>query len=205
VYDAPVFIEADRVNGLIVAKLSGNPGADALSNGAVALKNHRPSALDFPEQRGGAVLHTRAVHIPPRNATKALFAVSLFMLLCAIPALAQKTEQKDSPTKYDLHTELKTKGVVDEVNLLSFGTRKDFTELIIKSGDDKVHIYVCPKPFQEEMGITFTKGDEIAVTGSKVKQDASDIILVRELIRGTDTLMFRDDKGNPVWDPRTGK
>jgi hypothetical protein len=43
------------------------------------------------------------------------------------------------------------------------------------------------------------------VTGSKVKQDASDIILVRELIKGTDTLMFRDDKGNPVWDPRTGK
>lgn len=149
--------------------------------------------------------HTRAVPIPPRNATKALF-ISLLMLLCAIPALAQKVEQKDgSPPKYDLHTETKTKGVVDEVNLLSFGTRKDFTELIVKSGDDKVHIYVCPKPFQEEMGITFIKGDEIAVTGSKVKQDASDIILVRELIKGTDTLMFRDDKGNPVWDPRTGK
>jgi len=151
------------------------------------------------------VLHTRAVPIPPRHATQALFAISLFMLVCAIPTLAQKTEPKDSPAKYDLQTELKTKGVVDEVNLLSFGTRKDFTELIIKSGDDKVHIYVCPKPFQEEMGITFAKGDEIAVTGSKVKQDESDIILVRELIRGTDTLMFRDDKGKPVWDPRTGK
>jgi hypothetical protein len=169
-------------------------------------KKPPPSALDFPEQRGGAVLHTRAVPIPPRNATQALFAISLFMLLCAIPALAQKTEQKDSsPTKYDLHTELKTKGVVDEVNLLSFGTRKDFTELIVKSGDDKVHIYVCPKPFQDEMGITFTKGDEISVTGSKIKQETSDVILARELIRGTDTLLFRDDKGNPVWDPRTGK
>ena len=152
------------------------------------------------------MLRTRVVPIPPRNVTQALFAISLFMLLCALPVLAQKTEQKESsPTKYDLHTELKTKGVVDEVNLLSFGTRKDFTELIIKSGDDKVHIYVCPKPFQEEMGITFTKGDEISVTGSKVKQETSDVILARELIRGTDTLMFRDGKGNPVWDPRTGK
>lgn len=152
------------------------------------------------------MLHTRAVPIPPPYATKAFFAISLFMLLSAFPALTQKTEQKaSSPTKYDLQTELKTKGVVDEVNLLSFGTRKDFTELIIKSGDDKVHIYVCPKPFQEEMGITFTKGDEIAVTGSKVKQETSEVILARELIRGTDTLMFRDDKGNPVWDPRTGK
>jgi hypothetical protein len=85
------------------------------------------------------------------------------------------------------------------------GTRKDFTELIVKSGDDMVHIYVCPKPFQEELGISFSKGDEIAVTGSKVKQEASDVILARELVKGTDTLLFRDDKGKPVWDWRTGK
>jgi hypothetical protein len=91
------------------------------------------------------------------------------------------------------------------VNLLSVGTRKDFTELIIKSGDDKVHIYVCPKPFQEEMGISFSKGDQVAVTGSKVKQNASDVILARELVKRTETLLFRDDKGSPVWDPRTGK
>jgi hypothetical protein len=152
------------------------------------------------------VPHCREVAIPPRYAPKALFWASLFLVLCVTPARAQKTAQKDStPPKYDLHTETKTKGVVDEINLLSFGTRKDFTEIVLKSGDDKIHIYLCPKPFQEEMGITFTKGDEIAVTGSKVKQGASDIILARELIKGTDTLMFRDEKGNPVWDWRTGK
>jgi hypothetical protein len=120
--------------------------------------------------------------------------------------LSQRVQQdEDSLPKYDLHTETKTKGVIDEVNLLSVGTRRDFTELIIKSGDDKVHIYVCPKPFQEEMGISFSKGDQVAVTGSKVKQNASDVILARELVKGTETLLFRDDKGSPVWDPRTGK
>jgi hypothetical protein len=141
----------------------------------------------------------------PRKITQVLFRIPLFLLLCVTLALGQKTEPKDSPAKYDLNTETKTKGVVDEVNLLSFGTRKDFTELIIKSGDDKVHVYVCPKPFQEEMGISFSKGDEIAVTGSKVKQEASEVILARELVKGTDTLMFRDNKGKPVWDWRTGK
>lgn len=100
---------------------------------------------------------------------------------------------------------MKTKGVIDEVNLLSVGTRKDFTELIIKNGDDKIHIYVCPKPFGEEMGISFSKGDEIAVTGSKVKHNAADVILARELVKGQDTLLFRDAKGAPVWDARTGK
>jgi len=64
---------------------------------------------------------------------------------------------------------------------------------------------VCPKPFQEEMGISFSKGDEVAVTGSKVKQEALDVILAREFVKGADTLMFRDDKGKPVWDSRTSK
>ncbi len=142
----------------------------------------------------------------PSKAPKALFRIPFFLLLCVNPGLSQKAHQDDaSLPKYDLHTETKTKGVVDEINLLPVGTRKDFTELIIKSGDDKVHIYVCPKPFQEEMGISFSKGDEIVVTGSKVKQEASDVILARELVRGADTLLFRDDKGNPVWDWRTGK
>ena len=138
--------------------------------------------------------------------TKPLFRLSLFLPLCMSPALSQKAQPDDGTLpKYDLHTETKTKGVVDEVKLLPLGTRKDFTELIIKSGDDKVHIYVCPKPFQEEIGISFSKGDEIAVMGSKVKQETLDVILARELVKGTDTLLFRDDKGKPVWDWRTGK
>ena len=150
----------------------------------------------------------RSLDIPIllRKAIKVVFGIPLFLLLYVTLGFSQKAQQDEgSLPKYDLHTETKTKGVVDEVRLLPLGTRKDFTELIIKSGDDKVHIYVCPKPFQEEMGISFSKGDEISVTGSKVKQETSDVILARELVKGTDTLLFRDDKGKPVWDWRTGK
>jgi hypothetical protein len=126
--------------------------------------------------------------------------------VCVPAGLSQKAPPVESSMpKYDLQTEAKTDGVIDEVNQLSVGTRKDFTELIIKSGADKLHIYVCPKPFQDEIGVSFAKGDRIAVTGSKVKQEASEVILAREMVKGTDTLMFRDNKGNPVWDPRTGK
>jgi hypothetical protein len=142
----------------------------------------------------------------PNKAIEVFSRIFLFLLLCVTPGLPQKTQPGGSSLpKYDVRTETKTKGVVDEVNLLSVGTRKDFTELIIKDGDDKVHIYVCPKPFQEEMGISFSKGDQIAVTGSKVKQEALDVILARELVKGTDTIQFRDAKGAPLWDARTGK
>jgi len=143
--------------------------------------------------------------IRPRRALEVL-SLPLFLLVCVPPGLSQKTQQEDnSLPKYDLHTETKTDGVIDEVNQLSVGNRKDFTELIVKNGDNKLHIYVCPKPFQDEIGVSFSKGDHVVVTGSKVKQDTSEVILARELVKGTDTLMFRDNKGTPVWDPRTGK
>jgi hypothetical protein len=51
----------------------------------------------------------------------------------------------------------------------------------------------------------FEERDEIAVTASKVKEEASDVILAKELVKATETLLFRDDQGNPVWDWRTGK
>ena len=152
------------------------------------------------------MLLSREISILPRKAVKALSCIPLFSLVCMTPGLSQKAPQDEgSLPKYDLQTETKTDGVIDEVNQLSVGKRKDFTELIIKRGDDKLHIYVCPKPFQDEVGLSLSKGDRVEVTGSKVKQDASEVILARQLVKGTDTLMFRDDKGNPVWDWRTGK
>jgi hypothetical protein len=174
------------------------PGRGTGSRGTSA------SALGFPDQ-GGAVLFGQEISIGPAKSFPVLFRIFLFLLLCVVPGLSQKAPGNPALPKYDFQTETKTKGIVDEINVLALGTRKDFTELIIKSGEDKLHIYVCPKPFQEEMGISFSKGDEIVITGSKVKQETSDVILARQLVKGTDTLMFRDDKGNPVWDPRTGK
>jgi len=132
--------------------------------------------------------------------------VGLFLLPCLTSGFSQDASKTDhGAPQYDLRTETKTKGIIDEVKLLALGSRKDFVQLVVKSGEEKLPIYICPKPFQDEMGITFTKGDEIAVTGSKVKQEEVNVILARELVRGTDTLMFRDDKGKAVWDWRTGK
>jgi hypothetical protein len=137
-------------------------------------------------------------------ASYAACAVWLLIAL-SLPGASQTPAQSAGTPKYDLHAELKTKGIVDEVDLVPFGSRKDFREVVITSGQDKVHIYICPQTFEQEMGVNFSKGEEIEVTGSKVKQDEADVILVRELVKGTDTLVFRDGKGNPVWDPRTGK
>jgi hypothetical protein len=132
-------------------------------------------------------------------------AVTFFLFACPTLSSQNASQTDHGAPKYDRQTETKTKGVIDDVKVLELGSRKDFVELVVKSGEDKLPIYLCPKPFEDEMGVSFAKGDEVVVTGSKVKQETADVILAREVVKGTDTLMLRDDKGNAVWDWKTGK
>jgi hypothetical protein len=121
-------------------------------------------------------------------------AVALFF---TISPFAQHTQGPSSP-KYDAQTETKIKGTVEDVRLPSGA--KEIVYLLMRSGTDPtVEVYLCPKSFLNDMGVTFAKADQITVTGSKVKQGDADIILAREVVKGTDTLVLRDDKGKPVW------
>ena len=56
-----------------------------------------------------------------------------------------------------------------------------------------------PNRILTEMGTTFAKGDEIALTGSKVKLEEANLVLAREVEKGDDMLILRDGKGAPVW------
>ena len=119
-------------------------------------------------------------------------------LVCTVPLLAQKA-QETSPPKYDFHTEIKMKGTVEEVRLPPKGREREVAHLLVKTGTDTTDVYLCPKSFLDDMGVNFSKGDEIGLTGSKVKQGEADLILAREVVKGTDTLVLRDNKGSPVW------
>src|SRR5947207_9065507 len=129
--------------------------------------------------------------------------VLLLVLLAVVfgaPALAQKNRTAPaSPPKYDLKTEAKFKGTVADLQLPPKGSEKEIAHLVLKNGADAVDVYLCPQAFLADMGFSFSKGDEIALTGSKVKQGEADLILAREVVKGNDTLVLRDEKGSPVW------
>ena len=141
----------------------------------------------------------RALRLPS-VLPKILFVALLVAVLCVDSARSQKSAA--SPPKYDLQSETKMKGTVEELKLPPKGSEKEVAHMLLKSGTDTVDVYLCPGSFLEDMGVTFKKGDEIALTGSKVKQDASDLILAREVVKGTDALVLRDEKGAPVWNWR---
>ena len=113
---------------------------------------------------------------------------------------AQKSQASAaSPPKYDLKTEAKMKGIVEELRLPPKGNEKAVAHLLVKNGTDTLDVYLCPGSFLQDMGMSFSKGDEIALTGSKITQEGAELILAREVVKGTDTLLLRDEKGSPVW------
>jgi hypothetical protein len=122
-----------------------------------------------------------------------------FLTLLLVASLVAEKTPKPSPPKYDLHTEAKTKGIIEEVKLPPKGSQKEIVHLLVKNGPDTMDVYLCPKSFFDDMGMGFNKGDEIALTGSKIKQGEVNLVLARELVKGNDTFVLRDAKGDPVW------
>jgi len=115
------------------------------------------------------------------------------MALVATSALAQ------AAPAYDAANEVKVKGTVDEVKLETPAGGKPVAYLILKNGQDKTQVFICPKTFLDDMGVKFAPGDDVQVTGSKVKLGGNDVILAREVVKSGDTLTVRFNDGKPVW------
>jgi hypothetical protein len=106
-----------------------------------------------------------------------------------------------APPKYDTTTETTFKGTVAELKLVPPTGAKPIAYVVAKTGADKdnVQVFLCPKKFLDDMGVTFKADDAIQVTGSKVKQDGADLILAREVLKDGETLTLRFQDGKPAW------
>jgi hypothetical protein len=124
-------------------------------------------------------------------------------LLLALVALLVTSALSQAPPKYDSATETTIKGSVGELKLVPPAGGKPIAYLVAKTGPDKekdtVEIFLCPKSFLDQMGITFTADEKVEVKGSKVKREGVDLILAREMVKGGETLTFRFPDGKPVW------
>jgi hypothetical protein len=157
----------------------------------------RPPASGISSNGGTMLSQSRSIRL---NSSRDIFILLGFLVLL-IGAAAQ-TQKRKTPAdlpKYDLQTEAKFKGTVEGLKEPPKGSEKEITHLLVKNGTDTFDIYLCPKSFLDDMGMSFSKGDELAFTGSKVKQDGADLILAREVVKGDNTLVLRDEKGGPVW------
>ncbi len=130
-----------------------------------------------------------------RCATGYAIIIGLVLLFLWSGAAAQNTP------KYDSATETKLKGTVDEVKQVPSAKGEPAIHLMVRSGSDVLEVYLCPNAFLQEMEMAFAKGDQVEVTGSKVKVGDAQVILAKDVTKGNDTLVLRDKNGAPVWLP----
>lgn len=117
-----------------------------------------------------------------------------FVILVSISAVCQ------APPKYDPATETTLKIVVGEMKFVPPSGSKPVAYLVQKSSEkDAAEIFLCPKKFLDELGISFKPDDSIQVTGSKVKEEGTELILAREIVKSGETLTFRFQDGKPAW------
>lgn len=132
---------------------------------------------------------------------KAWLAVILVALLtiAVLPAFANP--QNANVPRYDVTKEVTLKGVVtdvvDRTCPVSGGMGSHF---ILKVADgSSIEVHLAPTKFVKNYELVFHKGDQVEVIGSKVNFEDKDTIFARQITRGNDSFVFRDEKGKPVW------
>lgn len=130
----------------------------------------------------------------------ALLVLAVGMLVTPV-SFAQKPANSTEPVpKYDVSQEAKFKAVVDEVTDRNCPISGGMGSHLMVKIDNKVYeVHVASTKFVKSYEVVFQKGDEIEITGMKTRFQDTDAILAREIKRGNDDFLFRDEKGKPIW------
>ena len=130
-----------------------------------------------------------------KRTKRTIFGATLGLMgLAALPALANEIKTFGEP-QYDLATVTTISSKV--VDIREVPTPGPMAGLHLMAAN--VDIYLGPTDFLAKFGTTFEKGITVTVTGSKVKFEDKDVILVREITKGRTTLTLREDDGEPGW------
>jgi hypothetical protein len=131
---------------------------------------------------------------------RVLMIAAAVLTLTAASALARGGRVQGAGRMYNPATETTVKGTVEEVKQVS-GPRggPGGAHLILKTDKETLEVRLGPTAFLEKEKFTFTKGDQIEVTGSKVKIEGANALIAREVKKGGKTLTLRDAQGVPAW------
>jgi hypothetical protein len=108
---------------------------------------------------------------------------------------------------YDPSTVVTVKGTVQEVQQETAPAGHQQmggmgVHLVLKTDKETETILVGPQGFLTQKNFSFSNGDKIEVTGSKVKYGDTEAIIAREIKKGDQTLTLRNEQGIPLWSGR---
>jgi len=128
-------------------------------------------------------------------------AVIALVLTVTPTALGQTSQPSAAVPKYDRAVETTFKGTVEEVRNRQCPVSGGMgSHLILKlAGNKTIEVHLATTKFVKTYDLVFNKGDEVTVVGTKVQFEGVETIFAREVTRGSETFVFRDKDGTPIW------
>ena len=121
-----------------------------------------------------------------------LLGVSSLAVVLTVGVAAQG---RGGPANYSVAAETSVKGTVEE---LKPGPNQGM-HVMLKTSDATLELALGPSWYQTEKKYVLAKGDQIDVIGARSTVEGREVVLVREIKKGSETMTFRDAKGFPMW------
>lgn len=129
-----------------------------------------------------------------------LGSMAFALTLAAQVAWSQAgTYRSTSGPRYNPATVVTLHGTVEAVKEVPGPGRSTGIHLSLKTGNETIDVHAGPSWYLSRNDIKFTKGDQVEVTGSRVKVANAEALLAREIKRGDKTITLRNAQGIPVW------
>ena len=131
-----------------------------------------------------------------------LIAMVVAVVLIITPAAAgQKSGPGVAVPKYDPAAEATFKGTVEEVRDRQCPVSGGMgSHLILRlSPSETIEVHLASTKFVKTYDLVFSKGDAVTVIGTQVQFEGVETIFAREVTRGSETFVFRDKDGKPIW------
>jgi DNA/RNA endonuclease YhcR with UshA esterase domain len=141
-----------------------------------------------------------------RAATVLLGLSAVVLVLGADRVAAQRGMGRgQGPAHYDVATEMTVTGTVAELRQVTDRGPWTGTHVTLKTAAGTLELALGPSRFMTQKKYSLAKGDQVDVIGAKAQFEGHDVLIVREIKKGSDTMTFRDAKGFPMWSGRAGR
>ena len=128
-----------------------------------------------------------------------MFVTVALSLAVSIGYAQRRKGQMHGMPRYDTANEVTMPGTITKVETHMGRMGWNGTHLVVSFGDETLTVHVGPSNYLEQQGFLFAPGEQIEVTGSRIKFEGSDVLIARTIKRGEKVLTLRNSQGFPVW------
>lgn len=137
----------------------------------------------------------KKVRMPRKLGALLLGVVSSTVAFGAVNVSAQGSGDGAAPVHYNVAAEITVKGTVET---LKAGPQQG-THVVLKTASGALELLLGPSWYLAERKYTLAKGEQIEVVGAKTQVASGEVLVVREIKKDSETMLFRDRKGLPLW------